>query len=314
MNSDIKQHTLILDEDIRKMFMPITTKDRERILTSHTDIPQIKVWKRILIEGYETYLVYKENSIPFSYETLDILSKDEAIAYVAIKSIKNPNVNPERKQYCVGKLYEALKKIGSNNLLLSNLIPTEEDRKTPRFNITRWYTAKLSGYPTQSLNVIYRLTYYSTALDNIYRLCPALANEILNGGFYISHNNLMRLSVLSEDSLKTVYRTYDRTASNKKMHKCLTNLAATEKLPKKTQRMTLNSAAIKQMPKYDPDADFSSATFTIRPWINQLEWLYNNASFSSASNCALTKLKHQLINLCAICQKIILKIEGEYYE
>lgn len=314
MNSNVQQHTLIIDENIKMLFMPITDKRREQILTSCENIPSIKVWKNFLIDGYDTYTVYCENSIPFSYEELDIPSKDEAIAYAAISSIKNPEMNPERKRYCIGKLHEALKKMGVDNPHLCKIKPSKEEKKVSHYSLTNWRTAKLAGYSTRSLSLIYRATCYSSAIDNIYKLCPLLAYEILNGVFYISSNNLSLLSVLSKNSLNVVYNTFDRCISSKQMREKLNNLAITEKLPKKFQRITLNSASIKQMPKYDPDADFSSITFTINAWIYQLERLYNNASFSTASAKALYNVEQQLTNLCATSKKILFKIKGDYYE
>lgn len=55
-------------------------------------------------------------------------------------------------------------------------------------------------------------------MDNIYRLCPEFAYEILDGMFYLSHPNTLRVSSLSEESIKHLYATTDKHLYDRFMH------------------------------------------------------------------------------------------------
>ena len=83
---------------------------------------------------------------------------------------------------------------------------------------------------------------------------------------------------------------------------------------KKKRNIKNTSVNIKQRPQYDPDADFSSISFTISAWLSQLERLNNTASFSEASPSALWKLEQQLNQLKETCIKISHRIEDKYNE
>lgn len=51
---------------------------------------------------------------------------------------------------------------------------------------------------------------------------------------------------------------------------------------------------IKQMPKYDPDAELSSLTLTIPSWISSIERTRNTADFEYVSKDAIYKMNLQL--------------------
>ena len=316
MDTEANLYTLLVDEDFKKMFMPVTDKIKEPIknnLLKHKEVPSIKVWKKIIVDGYALYTVCHEMNIPFLCEELSFLNKYEAAAYIAIQSINSKQINPERKKYCVGKLFNSLKSLGAANFRFNCAEPSDEERNTSHFNISRWRTAYLSGYSTVSLNTIYRHSHYATAIDNIYRLCPEFAYEILDGMFYLSHPNTLRVSSLSEESIKHLYATTDKHLYDRFMHEKINGYEEADNTKKKINRRN-SSIAIKQMPKYDPDADFSSISFTISAWLNQLERLNTTARFNEASTSALWKLEQQLTQLKDTCEKILKRIEEEYDE
>lgn len=306
MKTECISYTLFVDEEFKKMFIPVTDKTKEPIindLLNRKEVPTIKVWKKKIIAGYDIYTVCHEMNIPFLCEELSFLNKYEAAAYIAIQSIKSEKINPERKKYCVGKLFNSLKSLGASNFRFNCAEPSEEERNTSHFNISRWRTAFLSGCSTISLNTIYRYSHYAAAIDNICRVCPEFAYEILNGLFYLSYPNTLKVSSLSEEGIKHLHATTDKHMHDSFMHARINKYKEAE-ATKKKRNIKNTSVNIKQRPQYDPDADFSSISFTISAWLSQLERLNNTASFSEASPSALWKLEQQLNQLKETCIKI----------
>jgi len=44
LNSEYKVHTLVIDEELRRMFIPISDNKRDQLLNNTTAPPPIKVW------------------------------------------------------------------------------------------------------------------------------------------------------------------------------------------------------------------------------------------------------------------------------
>lgn len=58
MDTEPNLYTLLVDEDFKKMFMPVTDTIKEPIknnLLKHKEVPCIKVWKKIIVDGYALY-------------------------------------------------------------------------------------------------------------------------------------------------------------------------------------------------------------------------------------------------------------------
>ena len=70
---------------------------------------------------------------------------------------------------------------------------------------------------------------------------------------------------------------------------------------------------IKQMPKYDPDAELSSLTLTIPMWISSINRTKSLTKFHEVSADALARLEEQLIRLRQCTEEMQLKIQEEYH-
>ena len=65
------------------------------------------------------------------------------------------------------------------------------------------------------------------------------------------------------------------------------------------------------MPKYDPDAEIVSLSFTIPSWIGSIDRVLSKVKFETTSEQARQKLKSELNNLNFAVDTMLLAMEGE---
>ena len=81
------------------------------------------------------------------------------------------------------------------------------------------------------------------------------------------------------------------------------------KVSKELDDKTAICPQIKNMPSYDPDADFSSLSLTIPSWINFLNKTNTSANFATASYKAKLKLLEELNSLINAANNILTHME-----
>ena len=166
-----------------------------------------------------------------------------------------------------------------------------------------------------SHNTVYKYGIYSKALDVIQKKCPEIAKKILNGKIKASHDNILNLSNLSKEELYSLldYLTEDSEGQ-------ITYSDVRKELQwKPIQRHTKLDAdipqkdiPIKQLPKYDPDAEISSLALTIPSWISSIRRATKNTKFDETTKKARDNLSTQLISLKAIIDELTPFIKEDF--
>ena len=276
-------------------------------------IEPIITWNKTIIEGFVRYEIYHRLSIPFQIQEMDFFSRNDALSYICQASLKTKDLVDEQFRYCIGKLYDAQKALLVEKYPIQNQYTPAELRR-PNYNSSRHLTASLvaEDFPI-SAGTVYKYSTYAAAVDEIDRKVPEIATEILNGEFHISHNNTMELCKLSGDEIKVIHDHVKNGKSDRMLHSEMQRSLQRDKERIKQETKHKPKPVIKQMPKYDPDAELSSLALTIPMWISSIKRTQSIAKFNEASMEALYKLDNQLLALkesIDILQKII---QEEYH-
>lgn len=268
----------------------------------------IITYNHIIVSGILTYKYYHLHKKPFTYEERRFFSIDEAVTYSCLETLKQTDLTDENFRYCVGRLYIAQKRLLSEHYPIQNQCPSQTFPKTQSRYIT---AALLPAEKSLSHGVIYKCSLYSTAIDEIDRKAPEIAEEILRGLFKLSNNDTLEFSKLSPEGMRFAYRHIKNGADTA----CFLTAASKRKLKRYAKSKTSDLCPeIKRMPKYDPDAEISSLTLTIPMWISSINRTKSLAKFHEASKDALTRLEQQLVGLRQCISEMQVKIQEDSHE
>ena len=309
-------YNLIIDRDFVKTTPRMGEKEYkelERKIRFEAYQEPILTWKKAIIEGFCRYEIYHKYSIPFTIYELEFFSRNEAISYICQHSLKQKGLVDEQFRYCIGRLYDAQKKLLLEKYPIQNQYTPAELRRPPNIS-SRHLTAALiaEDYPL-SPGSVYKYSTYAAAVDEIDRKSSVIADEILNGEFHISHTNTMELCKLSAEEIIVIHKHFKSGKGDKLLHSHMRRRLQQDKERKKKENQNRQRPEIKQMPKYDPDAEISSLTLTIPMWISSLKRTQSMAKFSEASTGALYKLDNQLQSLKDSIEEIQKIIQEEYH-
>jgi len=303
-------YKLIVDPEFERMCQPSkgrNLQDIETLIVENGCPHPIQVWHKIILTDFIYYQICQDWGIEFEIEEMSFTSRYDAIYYAAIHHINNNTLSDVYHRYIIGKSYHAVKKIlhDTNKKLRSNPFPAEIlDESKSRIPINKRNKSSIIVGNTFNISPMTAYEYgrYSLALDVIYDKAPEIAIDILSLNYKLSIDNTISISKLSRDEIIVAYDhaknldnfTLIQTGEKKKY-------PSEKKIPspepvKKRGRKTANPE-IKQMPKYDPDAELSSLYFTVPSWISSLQRTINVTDFSSTSLHARWKLEQKLKEL-----------------
>lgn len=309
-------YNLIIDREFIKATPQMTTQEYtelERKILYEAYQEPIVIWNKTIIEGIARYKIYHKLSIPFQVREINFFSRNEAITHICQLSLKHKNLIDEQSRYCIGKLYDAQKNLLVEKYPIQNQYTPAELRR-PNYNSSKNLTASLiaEDFPI-SAGTVYKYSTYAAAVDEIDKKVPEVAEEILKGKFHISHNNTMKLCKLSSDEIRVIHNHVKNGKSDRLLHSEMQRSLQRDKERSEKETRNKPKPVIKQMPKYDPDAELSSLTLTIPMWISSIKRTQSIAKFSEASMEALYKLDNQLLSLKASIDILQKTIQEEYH-
>jgi len=310
-------YNLIIDREFAKLTPAATPEEYaklERKILYEAYQKPIVVWNKIVIEGLTLYGLYHKLSIPFHIEEIDFVSRNEAISHICLLSLKNAELVEEQMHYCVGKLYNAQKRLFHEKYPVQNQYTPAELRR-PNFTSTKNLTATLiEKYYPMSEGSICKYKTYSEALDELDKKAPEIVDDILLGNFHIRHTNTVELSKLSAEEIRVIHTRFKNGKGQRLLPTEMQKSVQRDKERIKKENRNLPKPVIKQMPKYDPDAELSSLTLTIPMWISSMKRTMSLAKFGDATTEALYKLDNQLAALEDQINTLQKIIREEYHE
>lgn len=311
MNSPIPQ--LKIDKDFRNLIQPLTKREYrqlERSILKDGCIDSILTWNGIIIDGHNRYKICTEHNIPFTVIEIDFESRPAVIAWICKNQLSRKNLHEEVRKYLIGVQYESEKvayKIESPNGK-SRYQKSDYDYapNLPLDNGSKLKTAnRIADENGITHMTVRKYAAYARALENIRKKAPELVKNILSGKYKISHDTITELSESSPEQLEKFIKAISKNAKAFVQYSTTRDillhiLGKTEPMPPEPPK-----PSVKDMPTFDPDAQFIELSLTIPSWINSLQHAYVNITSVTISNETKCRLSISLQSLSEQIQKIL---------
>ena len=201
---------LKIDPEFKSLMHPLSEKEflslRENILDGGTTY-SIAAWNEYLIDGYERYMICRQENIPYHVHRIGFSCREHAITWICREQLKKGNLTNERYRYLIGKRYET-ERIVRND---SGTEPSQQTSHNKLQNTNSYRTAlKLGEEYSLSHNTVYKYGVYSRMVDIIMEKDADLAQKILSGKLRVSHDNIIELSRLPQENIKRLNKTLSK--------------------------------------------------------------------------------------------------------
>lgn len=300
---------LAVDPEFQKLIAPVSAAEkallRKSLLIEGCREP-ICIWNNIIIDGHNRYEICTANHIPYTTKPFLFESRNDAIIWICAKQLERRNITEETRKYLIGKRYEAEKNVGIKNNYGKNQYSDDIARNEQL--ITADTAHKLGNEYHLSHSTVLKYGSYAKALDKLSEASPKLTSRILSGSIKMSHENVVKLSRLSQKELTALSEQLSKQSNVFIRYSDTGNTTARKPvLPVPMPVMPIIS--VKDMPEYDPDAEISSLKLTIPSWISTIKRVRSVTKKSEISESAKEELSAALqkLNNCALEMLIFLE-------
>lgn len=284
-------NSIILDDEFKRLYQPIH-KDKlsrmKRNLISDKNGPVFIVWNDILIDDYYKYEICIANCIHIEKRSITFSTRNAVISWICINQLRRSDLTPEYRRYLIGKRYDAEKDFRN-----ANSDGTKIHRKPNETNAA--FAARRIGICYNiSPNSISKYASYAKAIECFNAINPIYAQKILQGDFFIPFEYAIKLSSLTVDRIVECFTKLEAGGKGIRFYDVFKQVSEnyTGDGPK-----PISVVNIKTMPKYDPDAVFSSLRLTIPSWISSIERVSMSEDIFNASDSAKEQLVSALQSL-----------------
>lgn len=280
------------DPVLQRLVQPLDKKAQAALrdeLIHDTSSRIIQVWNGYLLNDYEKYDLCRALDLPFQIDDRSFLNYEHAASYLCYDQLKRTDLTNEYRKYLIGELF-----IFEEQKLLNN----NPDRINAKYRIAY----KIGEQIDLSGGTVLKYNFYALAMNMIFDQSTEFALRILMGQTRVSHENVIELSRLAPDELKTVahsvlnenisHLTFSDIRHEVKYTHTQTKAPISRR--ERKEQKEKNNAGIRQMPAYDPDSDVNSLCMTISSWVSSIERVNSKTDFSTISNRAMLELMKQL--------------------
>lgn len=264
---------------------------KQEILHRSYYVP-VYTWNDIIIKGIEAYGIFCKYRIPFRMKCLHFTCKEEVISWICTQQLKQEDITSGNKKYLIGKKYDAEKTLITRQLCVAGKTHSSGGNRALK---------KISEECNISQATVYKYTNYSHALDIINEKVPDLVKRIRTDQLWISHANIVEISILPKEQLLNLNEYLLSGQINHLSYQDMKRELGWNHYTTLVPEKKISVPAIRNLPEYDPDAETTSLTLTIPSWTSSIERVLNVTDFKKVSSIAQTKLKQQLLQLsCTI--------------
>lgn len=293
----LKTHKILSD-----LIQPISSQEYEELeldLIEYGCREPIVVWNHYILDGHKRYAICADYNIPFSILVSRLSLLAEAVSFVCENQLGRKDLKYERYKYLVGKWAQAQRELGKREAKLSQAT----DRPITAQSASRKRCLEIASKLHLALGTVNKYRSFQEAADKISIHAPQLGQQIISGQIRISHDNTLALSERTGDDLKRLEQAVlqgSLTYLSRDIIRHEITLFGYERRFSELGRKKNPPAAqaqIKNMPKFDPDAEVSSLALTIPSWCNVIIRTRTKANLSKASRKARNHLACQLLTL-----------------
>lgn len=294
---------LKVDSEFRRLVLPYTRKEyaalEQQILNFGCSQP-IVVWYGYIIQGFEQYEICTTNGIIYEVKNINFCVREEAISLVCQEELRNRFLPENQRRYLIGKRYNADRIIGAHNAAGTDQFKERVRRELSKGK--KFYESsigrtreKLAGEYHLNKCSVARYSVYARAIDYIASIEPEIVNRILAGKMKISMEAVMACYGKTEKEVEKYLRPSGKNDDAE------THVLAEKEIGE--------SASVKDMPVFDPDAEIDSLALTIPSWTSSINRTCITANFSLLTPKGKNRLKKQLYQLQEAIQVMLYALE-----
>ena len=293
---------LVCKDKYRRLKPSLSESDRQELkadIMKNGCREPIMAWKHMILDGYKRYDICRELGIRCRTKSINFRIEEEAISWICRRELKRSNLSEGYQKYYIGKLYQAQK------IVFATLYPTQNQSTPPsqkrptleHYDGSRSYTSTLlSAELNLGHSTIYKYGIFAEDIEKIMAKAPEIANIILSDRIHVSHNAVSALASMSATELEKMKICFADKGTFRIQLSDIENALNMKRLFPRPVVKSIEPE-IKQVPKYDPDAEISSLTLTIPSWVSSIHRTCSNAPFDNISDGAKYKLRCQLFEL-----------------
>ena len=300
---------LKIDNELKILARPLTQKEyvqlEQDILKKGCSTP-ITVWNDTIIDGYNEYEICIRNKLPYSVFEKEFDCRESVIVWICSKQLERKNLTEETRKFLIGMQYENEKVAARFRYKLEKNISTVNNQIPEKYCTVE----KIAEANNISRATVVKYALFTRALEQIGKKEPKLVPKILSGQYKISHKNVLKMAELSEEEIKRINRKIERNPGDYMYYKATRNSINTgryEAIPTEI----LIGPSVKDMPKFDPDAETNSLILTIPSWQSTVERMKRSTDFSTVSSQAKNNLKKALLSLLCCVNGVLTEMEDK---
>jgi len=322
-NGKMKIWRLEVDKDFKAIIRPLFKSEylqlEENLLTDGCRDP-IVVWKGIIIDGHNRYEICTKHNIPFAVTEMDFDCRESVIAWICANQLGRRNLTEEARKFLIGTQYEAekeantIRNVSGINQYSKSSDPVPYEEFNPDEIVlqieSRNKTAKRIAEENHiSHGTVEKYATYSRALTEIRNKYPPIVPKILSGRYKISHANLVGLSRMSAEEIKEFCRRLEMRKSPFVQYQ--TTRKEIQESVETVSEPAPSFPSVKDMPKFDPDAEITGLTLTIPSWTSSINRIRTKTDLSIISDSARSKLEESLVELHSQILKMLSSIRED---
>lgn len=276
-----------------RMVQPMSVHEIEALkieLSNNTESRVIYTWRGNHLGDQQKYEICKSMLYPTRISEIYFEDWTDAAIFLCKNQLKRNSLTSEYRKYLIGSLLRF--KISKSGDMC------KADTKTR-------IALEIGKKQYISAGAVQKYGNYSDALNCIFDSSEDLAKRILTGQTRVSHENIIELSRLSKDEIKSISaNVLDKNINHisigyirnevKWSHIQEGNVVSRRVRREKKEG---NNAGIRQMPQYNPDSEVNSLCMTIDFWISSIERVKNSENFERISGEASLSLMKKLTSL-----------------
>lgn len=307
--------TLKIDPEFRSLMQPLSEKEflslRESLLNGKA-AHSIAAWNDYLINGYERYMICRQEGLPYHVHRIGFSSRDRAITWICREQLKNKNLPNERFRYLIGKRYETER-------MTRRSAANDQDTQSchNKWQNTNSYRTALRLGEEYSLshNTVYKYGVYSRMIDIIMEKDTDLAQKILAGKVRISHDNIIELSRLPQENIRKLNRSLSKDGvEHIVISDILRGFHLRRTVEPRVKEIPQEDIPIKQMPQFDPNAGPSTLSYTMPSWEGTIKRIQRETDFRIVSEDVKNRLSFHICQMRNTLDLLTKKMEDDTNE
>jgi len=309
-------HKLKTDDEFKRLIPQLTEEERKQLeenIIQEGCRDAICIWNKTIVDGHNRYEICTKHKIPFNIIYLGFSCRTEAIAWICANQLGRRNITDKTRRYLIGKRYEMEKILGAKNMAGKNQHTKKEvclqNANKPKVDYSLLRTNERLGEEYRvDPSTIVRCGQFARVVDTLSQAVPELHEKVTSGQLKLSQKMISKIEYLSSSEIQHVVAELISNLNGATDYLDAKNIIP-KNMPMKEQLALMQIGAIKNMPKYDPDAEIRSLSYTVPSWASSISRVLEKANFKEASNIVCEKLNVELLELKVIIEKMELAIK-----